>query len=78
MSDICDFDEILKTEWNLQHFTRNCRINNFNDFKRDGAEAYLWRAGLLITKEKGMAICYTMNRCFVMFLRGGKVNVVQY
>ena len=78
MSDICDFDEILKTEWNLQHFTRNCRINNFNDFKRDGAEAYLWRAGLLITKEKGMAICYTMNRCLVMFLRGGKVNVVQY
>ena len=43
MSNICDFDKILKTEWNLQHFTRNCRIKNFVDFETDEAEAYLWR-----------------------------------
>ena len=36
------------------------------------------RAGLLNVKEKGMTICYIMNRCLVMFLRGEKVNVVQY
>ena len=77
MSNICDFDRILKTECNLQHFTRNCRIKNLDDFERDDADAYLWRAGLSNVKEKGMTILY-MNRCLVMFLRGGKVNVVQH
>ena len=78
MSNICNFDRILKTECNLQHFTRNCRIKNLDDFERDEADAYLWRAGLLNVKEKGMTMCYIMNRCLVMFLRRGKVNVVQY
>ena len=78
MSNICDFDRNLKTECNVQHFTRNCRIKNLDDFERDEADAYLWRAGLLNVKEKGMTICYIMNRCLVMFLRGGKVNVVEY
>ena len=78
MSNICDFDKILKTECNLQRFTRNCRIKNFDDFERDEADAYLWRAGLLNVKEKGMTIRYIMNWCLVMFLRGGKVNAVQY
>ena len=32
-SNICDFEEILKTECNLQHLTRNCRIKNLDDFK---------------------------------------------
>ena len=41
MSNICDFDRILKTECNLQHFTRNYRIKNLDDFERDEAEAYL-------------------------------------
>ena len=54
MSDICDFDWILKTECNLQHFTRNCRITNLDDFGRDEADAYLWRAELLNMKEEGM------------------------
>ena len=35
MSNICDFDIILKTECILQHFTRNCRIKNLDDFERD-------------------------------------------
>ena len=35
---ICDFDRILKTECNLQHFIRNCRIKNFDDFEKDEAE----------------------------------------
>ena len=67
MSKICDFDRILKTECNLQH-----------DFERDEADAYFWRAGLLNVRTKGMIICYIMNRCLVMLLRGGKVNVVEY
>ena len=40
MSNICDFDRTLKTECNLQHFTRNCRIKNLNDFERDEANVY--------------------------------------
>ena len=71
MSNICDFDRILKTECNLQHFTRNCRIKNLDDFERDEGDAYLWRAELLNVKEKGMTIRYIMSRCLVMFLRGG-------
>ena len=78
MSNICDLDRILKTECNLQHFTTNCRIKNFYEFEKDEADAYLWRAGLVNVKEKGMTIRYIMNWCLVMFLRGGKVNVVQY
>ena len=77
MSNVCDFDRILKTECNLQHFTRNCRIKNLDDFERDEADAFLLRAGLLNVKKKGMTICYIMDRCLVMFLRGEKVNVVQ-
>ena len=78
MSNICDFDRILKTECNLQQFTRNCRIKNLDDFEKDEAERYFWRAELLNVNDKGMAIYYIMNRCLVMFLRGQKVCVVQY
>ena len=68
----------LKTECILLHFTRNCQIKNFDDSEGDEADMYLWRAGLLDVKEKGMIICYIMNRYLGMFLRGGKVNVVGY
>ena len=78
MSNICDFGRILKTEGNLQHFTRNCRIKNLDDFESDEADVCLWTGGLLNVKEKGMTICYIMNRCLVMFLRGWKVNIVKY
>ena len=78
MSSICDFDRVLKTECNLQNFSRNFRIKNLDDFERDETDSYLWSAGLLNVKEKRMTMCYIMNRCLVMFLRGGKVNVVQY
>ena len=44
MSNICDFDKILKTECNLQYFNRNCRIKYLDDFERDETDAYLWRA----------------------------------
>ena len=71
MFNICDFDIILKTESNLQQFTRNFRNKNLDGFERGEANAYLWRAGLLNVKEKGMTICYIMNRRLVMFLRGG-------
>ena len=78
MSNICDFGRILKTYCNLQNFTRNCRIKNLDDFERDDADAYLWRARLFNVKEKVMTICYIMNRCLVMFLRGEKGNFAQY
>ena len=54
MSNICDVGRLLKTECNLQHFTRNCRIKNLDDFERDEADAYLRRARLLNVMEKGM------------------------
>ena len=40
MSNICDFDKILKTESNLQYFTRNCRIKNLDNPERDEADTY--------------------------------------
>ena len=39
MSNLYDFEGILKTECNLQHLTRNCRIKNLDDFERDEADA---------------------------------------
>ena len=56
MSHICDIDRILKTECNLQHLTKNCRIKNLDDFEKYEADSYLWRAGLLNVEEKGMTI----------------------
>ena len=40
MSNICDFDRILKTECNLQHLARNFRIKNLDGFERNRADAY--------------------------------------
>ena len=74
MSNIHEFDRVLKTECSLQHFTRTCIIKNLDEMKQ-------MRQTLFVesnVKEKGMAIYYIMNKCLVMFLRGGKVNVVQY
>ena len=63
MCNICDLDRLLKTECDLQHFTKIYRIKNLDDFERHEADTYLWKAGLLNVKEKGMTICYIMNRC---------------
>ena len=76
MSSKCDFDRILKTECNLQHFTKNCRIKDLGDFERDETDTYLWRSGLLNVKEKGMTTCYVMNRYVVIVLRGGKDEIL--
>ena len=73
MLNICDFGRILKTECNLLHFTRNCGINNLNDFEAVEADIYLWRAGSSNMKEKGTTISYHHY-----VLRGGKVNVVEH
>ena len=78
IKDIFGFDRIFKTECNLQHFTTNRRIKNLDDFENGEVDTYLWSAGLLNVKKKGMTICYIMNRYLVMFLREGKVNVVDY
>ena len=75
MSNICDFDKILKTECNLKHSPETAELRIWMTLKEMRQTR---RAGLLNVKEKGMTICYIMNRCLVMFLRGGKVNVVQY
>ena len=78
MFNICDFDRILKTECNWQHITRNCRLRIWMTLKEMRQTRICW-AGLLNMKEKGMIICYNINRCLViMLLRGGKVNVVYY
>ena len=61
MSNTCDFDRLLKTECNLQHFTGICRIKNFDDFERDETDANVWKAGLLKVKEKGITIRYIMK-----------------
>ena len=76
MSSKCDFDRILKTECNLQHFTKNCRIKDLGDFERDETDTYLWRSGLLNVKEKGMTTCYVINRYVVIVLRGGKDEIL--
>ena len=76
MSNICDFDRILKNECRLQHFTRNCRIKTLDDFDRDEADAYLWRAGTLNMKEKVMTICKIMVFYYVFEKR--EVNAVEY
>ena len=39
MSNICDFEGILKNECNLKHLIRNCRIKNLDEFERDEADA---------------------------------------
>ena len=54
MSNIGNFEGILKTESNMKQLTRNCRIKNLDDFERDEADAYLWIAGLLNVKENRM------------------------
>ena len=61
----------------LATFHQNCRIKNLDDFERDEVDAYLWGEWLLNVKENGMIIYYIMNRCLVMVLREGKVNVEQ-
>ena len=61
MYNLCDFEGILKTECNLQHLTRNCRIKNLDDFERDEADTYLWKAVVLNVKEKEKTICYIME-----------------
>ena len=42
MSNIRDFDRILKTQCNLLHFIRNCGIKNLDDFEGDEADMSLW------------------------------------
>ena len=61
----------------MQLATFHQKLKNLDDFERDESDAHLGRARLLNVKEKGKTICYIMNRCSVMFLRGEKVNVVQ-
>ena len=65
MSNICDFDRTLKTEYNLLNFTRNFGLKNLDDFEGDETDTYLWRVGLLNLKEKEMTICYILNSCNV-------------
>ena len=65
----------LNATYNISPETR---VKILDDFERAEADAHLWRAGHSNMNRKGMTICYIMNRCLIMFLRGGKVNVVEY
>ena len=76
MSDICDFDRILKTECNLQHFTQNCRIENMDDFER-GRRVFVESRTFKCKGERNDHIPH-YDQLLVMFLRGGEVNVVEY
>ena len=38
-----------------------------DDFERDEADPYYGRTRILNVKEKGMTVCYILNRCLVMF-----------
>ena len=58
MCNTCDFARILKTECNLLHFTRKCRIKNSYDFETNEAETNFWKAGFSNVKEKEMTIFY--------------------
>ena len=73
MSNIWDFDGILKIECKQQHFTRNCRIKNLDDFERHEVDAYLWRAGILKVKEKeqvsGNAFERRAGKCCVVLMK---------
>ena len=40
----------------MQLATFQQKLQNLDDFERDETEAYLWRAGLINVKEKGMTI----------------------
>ena len=59
----------MKTECNLQHFTRNCRIKNLDDFERDEADTYLWRAGILNVKERRMIFEKTKSKCCGLLMK---------
>ena len=64
-SNICDFEGILKTECNLQHLTSELRIcMTLKEMRQTH------RGGPLNVNGKGIIICYIMNRCLLMFLKG--------
>ena len=69
-SNICDFEGILKTECNLQHLTSELRIcMTLKEMRQTH------RGGPLNVKEKGIIICYIMNRCLLMFFKRRDPNV---
>ena len=86
--NICSAHLKLKKCLTYVTLTEFWKLNATCNISPETAELRIWmtlkemrqtrRAGLLNVKEKGMTICYIMNRCLVMFLRGEKVNVVQY
>ena len=78
MSNICDFHRILKTGYNLQHFIRNCRIKNLDDFERYEADAYLWKAGLFICEGERNDHMLHHEQVFGNVFDRREVNVLQY
>ena len=86
--NICSAHLKLKKCLTYVTLTEFWKLNATCNISPETAELRIWmtlkemrqtrRAGLLNLKEKGMTICYIMNRCLVMFLRGRKVNIMQY
>ena len=57
MSNIYEFDRVLKTECSLQHFTRNYIIKNLDEMKQMRQTLFV-DTGLLNVKEKGHILHY--------------------
>ena len=85
--DICSTHLKFKKCLLYVSLTEFWKLNAACNISPENAELRIWmtlkemrqiRVGLLDVKEKGMTIRYIINRCLVMFLRGGKVNVVEY
>ena len=70
--NLCDFVKILKTECNLQYFTRNCRNKNLYDYKCEGE-----RNDHMVQYEQvfGHVFEGTKNKCCgVLMKQQGKVK----
>ena len=77
MSNICDFERILKNECNLQHFTKNCRLKNLNDSEGDETDTFVESRTFECKGERNDHMLH-YEQVFGNFLRVGKVNVVEY
>ena len=64
MSNLSDYDRILKTECNFLHFTRNCRIKNLDDlddFERDETHTFCGDKGEKNFKHEGERNDYMLH-----------------
>ena len=56
-TNMCSFEELLKTSCHDLHYTRSCSLKQLVDYGEDTQTVYLWRAGLLEHHGENMTIC---------------------